>query len=100
MKDADKHLVRKSKLLTEGYNFKKLVERVAELFGIERKDALRQDKQQQTVKARSLLCFWLNQELGMTTVDISGRLKISQSAVSKSSLRGQKIERKTTTLRL
>ena len=62
---------------------------MAELFGIEQKDVLRPDKRPPTVKARSLLCFWLNRELGMTTVDIAKRLKISQSAVSRSSWRGQ-----------
>jgi len=46
-----------------------------------------------TVKARSLLCFWAHRKLGMTTIEIGKRLNISQSAVSRSSLRGQKIER-------
>jgi hypothetical protein len=38
-----------------------------------------------------LLCFWANRELGMTTVEISHRLKFSQSAVSRSSMRGEKL---------
>ena len=59
--------------------------------GIEHKDVMRLDKQPQTVKARSLLCFWPRRELGMTTLDIAKRLKISQSAVSRCSLRGQNI---------
>jgi len=91
LKDADERLGRSYKLLAEGYDFKRVVERVAEVFGIEQKDVLRPDKQPQTVKARSLLCFWLNRELGMTSVDIAKRLKTSQSAVSRSSLRGQNI---------
>jgi len=52
------------------------------------------DKSPETVKARSLLCFWAHRKLGMTTVEIGKRLNISQSAVSRSSMRGQKIERK------
>ncbi|MEA3232119.1 MAG: transposase, partial [Thermodesulfobacteriota bacterium] len=48
-------------------------------------------KSPQTVKARSILCFWLHRKLGMTTVEIGKRLSISQSAVSRSSLRGEKI---------
>ncbi len=44
-----------------------------------------------TVKARSLLCFWAHRKLGMTTIEIGKRLNISQSAVSRSSMRGQKI---------
>ena len=49
-------------------------------------------KSPQTVNARSLLCYWAHRMLGMTTVEIGKRLNISQSAVSRSSLRGQKIE--------
>ncbi|MEA3417219.1 MAG: transposase, partial [Thermodesulfobacteriota bacterium] len=47
----------------------------------------------QTVKARSLLCFWAHRKLGMTTVDIAKKLNICQSAASRSSLKGEKIER-------
>lgn len=47
----------------------------------------------QTVKARSLLCFWAHRKLGMTTIEIGTRLNMSQSAVSRSSMRGQKIKR-------
>jgi hypothetical protein len=47
----------------------------------------------QTVKARSLLCFWAHRKLGMTTIEIGKKLNISQSAVSRSSMRGQQIER-------
>jgi len=54
-------------------------------------EVLRSGKQARTVMARSLVCFWANRELGMTTVDISKQLKIGQAAVSRSSLRGEKI---------
>jgi len=50
-------------------------------------------KSPKTVKARSLLCFWAHRKPGMTTIEIGKRLNISQSAVSSSSLRGQKIEK-------
>ncbi|WDN87979.1 hypothetical protein BuS5_00947 [Desulfosarcina sp. BuS5] len=46
-----------------------------------------------TVKARSLLCFWARRKLGMTTIEIGKKLNICQSAVSRSSIRGEKIER-------
>jgi hypothetical protein len=48
-------------------------------------------KSPQTVKARSLLCFWAHRKLDMTTIEIGSWLNISQSAVSPSSMRGQKI---------
>ena len=37
--------------------------------------------------------FLAHRKLGMTTIEIGKRLNICQSAVSRSSLRGQKIER-------
>jgi hypothetical protein len=43
------------------------------------------DKSSQTVKARSLLCFWLRRKVGTTTVEIGKKLNIGQSAVSRSS---------------
>lgn len=46
-------------------------------------------KSPQTVEARSLLCFWAHRKLGMSTVEIAGRLKLSQSAVSRLSRRGE-----------
>jgi len=50
-------------------------------------------KSPQTVKARSLLCFWAHRKLGMTTIEIGKKLNLSQSAVSRSSIRGEKIAR-------
>ena len=42
-------------------------------------------KAPQTVKVRSLLCYWANRELGMTTVELSKRLRICQSAANRAS---------------
>jgi len=50
-------------------------------------------KSPQIVKARSLLCFWAHRKLGMTTIETGKKLNIYQSAVSRSSIRGEKIER-------
>jgi hypothetical protein len=50
-------------------------------------------KSPKTVKTRSLLCFLARRKLGMTTVEIGKRLELSQSELSRSSVRGQQIER-------
>jgi putative transposase len=60
--------------------------------GMEIEEVFAFGKFPQTVKARSLLCFWAHRRLGMTTIEISRRLNICQSAASRSSMRGQKIE--------
>ena len=53
-----------------------------------------------TVAARSLLCYWANRELGMSTVELSRRLRIAQPTVSQSVARVERtaVEMKLTLL--
>jgi putative transposase len=88
---AEERWERRYALQAKGYDFNKVVARVAEVLNIDLHNVVRQGKSPKTVKARSLLCYWANRELGMTTVEISHQLKISQSAVSRASMRGEKI---------
>ena len=48
-------------------------------------------KQPLRVKARNLLCYFANKELGMSTVGLARILSIGQSAISRSVQRGEKI---------
>jgi REP element-mobilizing transposase RayT len=91
LKEAEDRLERRYALEAKGYDFEQVVERVAQVMNMNASDVLKRSKNAQTVKARSLLCFWANRELGMTTVEISHRLKLSQSAVSRSSMRGERL---------
>jgi REP element-mobilizing transposase RayT len=50
-------------------------------------------KSPQTVEARALLCFWAHRKLGMSTIAVARRLKISQPAASRLSKRGERIEK-------
>jgi len=93
LESADEKLERKYNLKAKGYDFNRLIERVAEVMDIEIEQVTAFGKSPTTVRARSLLCFWAHRKLGMTTIEIAGRLNICQSAASRSSLRGQKIER-------
>ena len=92
LKSAEEELEQKYDLEAKGYDFNRVAERVAEVMAMEIKQVKAFGKSPQTVKARSLLCFWAHRKLGMTTIEIGRRLNISQSAVSRSSMRGQKIE--------
>jgi REP element-mobilizing transposase RayT len=91
LKEAEDRLERRYALEAKGYDFNQVIERVAQVLNLNVSDVLKRSKDPNTVKARSLLCFWANRELGMTTVDISHRLKVSQSAVSRASMRGEKL---------
>ena len=94
LSESDERLERKYRLQAQGFGFSKVVERVSDLLGLTVNEVLQSGKQPQVVKARSLVCFWANQELGMTTVEIAKQLGICQSAVSRSALRGEKIAEK------
>jgi REP element-mobilizing transposase RayT len=91
LKEKDERFERKYRLEALGYDFDTVVERVAEVLSMKPGDILARNKSPQTVKGRRLLCYWANRELGMTTRDISKRLGICQSAVSRASARGEKL---------
>ena len=93
LKSAEEELEQKYDLKARGYDFYRVTQRVAEVMEIETEQVTAFGKSPQTVKARSLLCFWAHRKLGMTTIEIGRRLNISQSAVSRSSMKGQQIER-------
>lgn len=88
---ADEIFERKYILKAQGYNFENVVSRAAELLAMEPEDVLRPGKQPRTVSARSLVCYWCNRELGMSTIEIANQLEIGQPAVSRSIMRGEQI---------
>ncbi len=91
LKVADEQLEQRYALKAKGYDFKTFVSRVAEIMGIASDVVLSRSRSPKTVKARSLLCYWANRELGMTTVELSKQLMISQPTASRASQRGERI---------
>jgi hypothetical protein len=92
LKSAEEAPEEKYELKARGYNFDWVISRVAEVMDIPLEQATAFGKSPQTFKARSLLCFWAHRRLGMSTVEIAKKLRISQPAVSRSSKRGEQIE--------
>ena len=80
-------------LKARGYDFDRAVARVAEVMGLATELVTAFGKSPQTVQARALLCFWAHRKLGMSTIEIAKKFKISQPAVSRLSRRGEKIEK-------
>ena len=79
------------RLQMQGYDFDKVVDRVAQVFKMKPEKVLSSFKQPQRVKARSLLSYWAIKELKMTGADVARRLKMSKSTVSRAVVRGEKI---------
>jgi len=88
---SNEKLERRAMLQAMGYDFERLLDRVAELFELSLEEVLRRGKYARTVPARSVLCFWANRELGISTVELAKKLKIAQSTVSQSVARGEGI---------
>jgi putative transposase len=82
---------RKYALGSKGIGFEELVQRVSELTTIPVQAIAGPGKERQTVRARSLLCFWAVKELGLSLTDVAGRLGISVPTVSVAVQRGMKI---------
>jgi putative transposase len=90
---AKEVLEEKYALKARGIDFEQVVLRVAEVMKLTPDQVTACGKSPHTVQARSLLCFWAHRKLGMTTTEIASQLKISQPAASRSSKRGEQIEK-------
>ena len=88
---ANERMDRRYQLKARGFTFEMLVEKVAQWLKVETEEVLRAGKQPIRVKARDLLCYFANRELGMSTVHLARILKIGQPAISRSVQRGEKI---------
>ena len=91
LKDSQQQLERRYRYQADGRDFEWLVERVATVLGIQHQIVTRCGRYPETVKARSVLCYWASRELGISTLELSKRLGISQPTASQSVKRGEKI---------
>jgi hypothetical protein len=53
------------------------------------------EKSPRTVQASALLCFWGHRKLCLTTIEISKKIGVCQSAVSRLSRKGEKMANET-----
>jgi hypothetical protein len=67
-----------------GYDFNRLVSRVTVLLNLEPDKVTRLGRYPETIKARSVLCYWTARELGKSTLGLSKPLGISQPTASPS----------------
>ncbi len=88
---AQEQRERQYQIEAAGFNIDQVAERVAALLGVKCEQVWKKGKHPKTVKARSLLCYWLVRELGITTTELARRIGISQPAISQSVKRGETI---------
>jgi REP element-mobilizing transposase RayT len=88
---AAERLERRYRLAAEGYDFSRLVARVAELTDVPIDRLVTPDRSRSISQARGLLCFWATRELGISQIDLAQRLQMTQSAVSQAIQRGRRL---------
>lgn len=71
-----------------GLTFDSLVERLATTFNLSPSEILSTSKQPTRVRARSLLCYYAVQTLGMTATAVAQQIGLTQSAVTRAVERG------------
>ena len=91
LKAAEEKYEETHHLKAQGYDIEMAVKRVSDVFGIESDQFMTPGKNPVSVRARSLLCYWVVRKLGYSATELSKRLAISQPAVSISVKRGEKI---------
>ena len=69
----------------------KIKTRVAEVLSVKQEDVWAAGRHQETVRARSLLCYWAVRKLGVTMTSLSKLLNISVQAIGKSVIRGENL---------
>ncbi|MGA6924115.1 MAG: transposase, partial [Desulfosarcina sp.] len=64
---------------------------VSALTGVSPEMMLTGDRHRRSVNARSLLCYWATEELGLKQPEIAEKLRVTQAAVSIAVKRGRAI---------
>lgn len=91
--EAIEQLKERFRLQAQGYDLDKVTQRVSSELGIDPQQVWASGKCPITVKARSLLCYWVVRKLGYSGTALSKKLGVSQPSVSISLKRGAQIAR-------
>ncbi|MFO7645071.1 MAG: helix-turn-helix domain-containing protein [Desulfosarcina sp.] len=88
---ADEKMERRWGLKAEGVDVEAILKRVSALTGVSPEMIVTGDRDRRIVTARSLICYWATEELGLTHPEIAEKLRVTQAAVSISAKRGRVI---------
>jgi REP element-mobilizing transposase RayT len=94
LREADEQMETRYRLKSDGFGLDDVAQRVAQVMSLPLKVVWETGRRPQTVKARSLLCYWASRELGLSMTAIASRLGLTQPAVSIAARRGEEIARK------
>jgi hypothetical protein len=80
-------------LLRQGYDLNRLIEGIGRIFRMQPDEIVSKGKQKKKVLARSLLCYWAVNGLGLSLTELAGRLGMSVPGVGYAAKRGETIAR-------
>jgi hypothetical protein len=88
---AEERFKEKYSLKARGYNLDRLINRVAELTGLMPEQVTDGIRDTRRTEARSILCYWATEKLGITQSQLALILNRSQSAIVYAVRRGREI---------
>ena len=88
---SNEHYERRHALKRQGYDLKRIADRVAEVLDMDQDEVFSKGRQDRKVKARSLLCFWASRQLGMSHTALAKKLEMSLAGIGFSVERGESI---------
>ena len=94
LSESEENLTRKYKLKRLGFDFEKVVEKVALIFQLEKEYITAKGRQKERVQARDLACYWSSVELGISMANLSEKLGMTIAAVSYAVIRGSNVAQK------
>ena len=89
--EARESMNKRYALAAKGITFEHVMSLVSDLLSVQPDELFGPGKNRTVVKGRSLLCFWLVRELGISMTDIAERLKIAVPTVSVSVKKGEQV---------
>jgi putative transposase len=91
LSQAEEQLQERYRIQAEGYDLDMLIEGVGVIVGMSPEEILDTGKQRRRVEARSMLCYWATDRLGISQEEVAARLKLTQPAVSQAVRRGKNL---------
>ncbi|OGW59190.1 MAG: transposase [Nitrospirae bacterium RBG_16_64_22] len=91
LRAAEEAMTRRSALRRKGYNLKRILRRVCELFSLGTEELFSPQRTRRVANARSLFCYWAVGELGESGASVARLLGVTQPAVSIAARRGKAV---------
>lgn len=86
---AEERMKSKYRIRAEGYDFDKLLMRVSDITGLSSRQLLGKQRDRESIQARSILCYWATDQLGISQRELAEIFDQSQPAISYAVRRGR-----------